>query len=74
MESGSGGARRFIASTYAEFWRRYEAAPPQCRHHYEIIRQGAACHLYFGVLTVQLADASVKSLSCVIEPDAGCEL
>ena len=48
VESGPGGARRFIASTYAEFWRRYEVAPPQCRHHYEIIRQGAACHLYFG--------------------------
>jgi hypothetical protein len=42
------GGRKFIATTYAEFWRRYSALPPALRHHYEIVRQGSPCHLYFG--------------------------
>ena len=45
-----GGGRKFIASTYNEFWRRYNALPPGLRHHYEIVRENAPCHLYFGTL------------------------
>jgi len=30
-----------------EFWRRYRAMPADSRHHYEIIREGSPCHLYF---------------------------
>ena len=45
-----GGGRKFIATAYAEFWRRYSAMPPALRHHYEIVREGSPCHLYFGAL------------------------
>jgi hypothetical protein len=31
----------------AEFWRRYNGMPADERHHYEIIREGRPCHLYF---------------------------
>ena len=60
MESGPNGARRFIVSTYAEFWRRYEAVPPKQRHHYEIIREGAPCHLYFGATPAGYDNASTR--------------
>ena len=40
--------RVFIATTYEEFWKRYSGLSPDERHHYEIIRQGWPCHLYFG--------------------------
>lgn len=42
-----GGVRRFVASTYAEFWRRYLLLPHDKRHHYEIIRADRPCHLYY---------------------------
>eukprot|EP00250_Pteridium_aquilinum_P003703 c14008_g1_i2 orf=149-2014(+) len=41
------GQRRFLATTYKEFWCRYEAMPQDHRHHYEIITEGSPCHLYF---------------------------
>ncbi|XP_057871559.2 uncharacterized protein LOC131077968 isoform X2 [Cryptomeria japonica] len=41
------GKRRFLATTYEEFWRRYEAMDPKYRHHYEVIQEGSPCHLYF---------------------------
>ncbi|EFN56160.1 hypothetical protein CHLNCDRAFT_51806 [Chlorella variabilis] len=47
VEYGQDGKRRFIATSRAEFWRRYLDMLPQHRHYYEIIRQGAPCHLYF---------------------------
>jgi hypothetical protein len=46
VESGPQGRRRFLATSYAELWRRYRDLPPPHRHHYEIIRQGYPCHLY----------------------------
>ena len=49
MERSADGRRAFIVTTYAAFWARYEGMLPQHRHYYEIIRQGAPCHLYFGV-------------------------
>ena len=48
MERSADGRRAFIVTTYAAFWARYEGMLPQHRHYYEIIRQGAPCHLYFG--------------------------
>lgn len=42
------GKRKFLVTSYVEFWRRYNAMPPLHRHYYEIIRQGSPCHLYFG--------------------------
>ncbi|KAK9672585.1 hypothetical protein RND81_12G110100 [Saponaria officinalis] len=41
------GQRRFLVSTYQEFWRRYKNMNPRCRHHYEVIQEGLPCHLYF---------------------------
>ncbi|XP_010261360.1 PREDICTED: DNA-directed primase/polymerase protein isoform X5 [Nelumbo nucifera] len=41
------GQRRFLVSTYAEFWRRYKNMDPKFRHHYEVIQEGLPCHLYF---------------------------
>ncbi|KAK4726573.1 hypothetical protein R3W88_031490 [Solanum pinnatisectum] len=41
------GQRRFLVSTYKEFWRRYKTMNPKFRHHYEVIQEGLPCHLYF---------------------------
>ncbi|KAI9084175.1 hypothetical protein K1719_033846 [Acacia pycnantha] len=41
------GQRRFLASTYTEFWRRYKNMDSKLRHHYEVIKEGLPCHLYF---------------------------
>ncbi|KAL2527356.1 DNA primase [Abeliophyllum distichum] len=41
------GQRRFLISTYKEFWRRYKDMNPKFRHHYEVIQEGLPCHLYF---------------------------
>lgn len=47
VETGSKGARQFIATTYQEFWPRYRRLEAG-RHYYEIVREGWPCHLYFG--------------------------
>ncbi|KAJ0967846.1 hypothetical protein J5N97_024763 [Dioscorea zingiberensis] len=39
--------RRYLVSTYDEFWRRYTVMDPKLRHHYEVIQEGLPCHLYF---------------------------
>lgn len=41
------GQRRFLVSTYDDFWRRYNNMNPKFRHHYEVIQEGLPCHLYF---------------------------
>ncbi|KAL8544106.1 hypothetical protein ACS0TY_004592 [Phlomoides rotata] len=41
------GQRRFLISTYKEFWRRYKEMTSKFRHHYEVIQEGLPCHLYF---------------------------
>ncbi|KAK8964287.1 hypothetical protein KSP40_PGU003773 [Platanthera guangdongensis] len=41
------GQRRFLVSTYDEFWRRYKSMDSKLRHHYEVIQEGHPCHLYF---------------------------
>ncbi|KAA8539966.1 hypothetical protein F0562_026658 [Nyssa sinensis] len=41
------GQRRFLVSTYKEFWQRYKNMNSKFRHHYEVIREGLPCHLYF---------------------------
>ncbi|XP_057426931.1 uncharacterized protein LOC130720319 [Lotus japonicus] len=41
------GKRRFLVSTYTEFWRRYKSMDSKFRHHYEVIQEGLPCHLYF---------------------------
>lgn len=51
VEDGAGadGKRKFVVATYASFWARYAALPPLQRHFYEVIPEGAPCHLYFDV-------------------------
>ena len=46
VELASTGTRRFLVTSYIEFWKRYQTMLPQHRHYYEIIRQGWPCHLY----------------------------
>ncbi|GMY07329.1 DNA-directed primase/polymerase protein [Fagus crenata] len=41
------GQRRFLVSTYNEFWQRYKNMNSKFRHHYEVIQEGLPCHLYF---------------------------
>ncbi|KAG8381247.1 hypothetical protein BUALT_Bualt06G0102700 [Buddleja alternifolia] len=41
------GQRRFLVSTYKEFWQRYKKMNSKFRHHYEVIQEGLPCHLYF---------------------------
>nr|GLL20114.1 DNA-directed primase/polymerase protein [Ipomoea trifida] len=41
------GYRRFLVSTYEDFWKRYNSMNPKRRHHYEVIQEGLPCHLYF---------------------------
>ncbi|XP_062149691.1 uncharacterized protein LOC133858274 [Alnus glutinosa] len=40
------GQRRFLVSTYKEFWKRYKNMDSKYRHHYEVIQEGLPCHLY----------------------------
>lgn len=47
MEREQGG-RLFLCAALQRFWSYYEALPPPQRHHYEILRAGCPCHLYFG--------------------------
>jgi hypothetical protein len=46
VELASTGTRRFLVTSYTEFWKRYSVMLPHHRHYYEIIRQGWPCHLY----------------------------
>jgi hypothetical protein len=46
VELASTGTRRFLVTSYIEFWKRYQTMLPHHRHYYEIIRQGWPCHLY----------------------------
>ncbi|XP_047332072.1 DNA-directed primase/polymerase protein [Impatiens glandulifera] len=41
------GQRRFLVTSYEEFWQRYKSMNPKSRHHYEVIQEGLPCHLYF---------------------------
>ena len=47
VELSSTGRRSYVVASRADFWKRYRMLPPACRHHYEIIRNGEPCHLYF---------------------------
>jgi DNA-directed primase/polymerase protein len=47
QELESNGSRKFLVSSYVEFWRRYKDIPEKFRHFYEIIREGWPCHAYF---------------------------
>ena len=41
------GRRSFGAAAAAALWRRYLALPSETRHHYELLREGRRCRLYF---------------------------
>ncbi len=48
-ELSSTGKRRYLVTTAPKMWTVYgKDCDPSARHHYEIIREGRPCHLYFG--------------------------
>jgi hypothetical protein len=48
LEEAATGRRRFAAAAPSHFWRHYVRAWDEGRcHHYELLREGRACHLYF---------------------------
>eukprot|EP00743_Colponemidia_sp_Colp-15_P009416 GILK01010295.1.p2 GENE.GILK01010295.1~~GILK01010295.1.p2 ORF type:complete len:481 (-),score=59.64 GILK01010295.1:1918-3333(-) len=49
IEVNDTGARRFVVSTYEEFYRSYIDVSSSKRHGYEVIREGAVCWLYFDI-------------------------
>ncbi|KAG0605264.1 hypothetical protein M758_9G044200 [Ceratodon purpureus] len=59
------GQRRFLTTTYNEFWRRYNKMRSGWKHHYEIIRQGRPCHLYFDLEFNTLANAEANGEAMV---------
>lgn len=40
--------RAFMAASIERFYDEYLALPATMRHHYEIIRAGQPCNMYFG--------------------------
>ncbi|KAG7014744.1 DNA-directed primase/polymerase protein [Cucurbita argyrosperma subsp. argyrosperma] len=66
------GQRRFLVSSYSEFWHRYKSMDSKFRHHYEVIQEGAPCHLYFDleyskrIHTGKNEDVMVDSLISVV--------
>lgn len=48
LELESTGKRKFLVSSYIEFWRRYKDMPDKFRHYYEIIREDCPCNMYLG--------------------------
>ncbi|KAK3238400.1 hypothetical protein CYMTET_51584 [Cymbomonas tetramitiformis] len=53
------GRRRFLISSYTEFWRRYLRMRAEDRHYYEILREGLPCHLYYDVEYLYSANPDV---------------
>ncbi|GMF27903.1 unnamed protein product [Phytophthora fragariaefolia] len=47
FESADNGKRRFLVSSFAEFWKNYKSTRADQRHVYEIILEGTPCRLYF---------------------------
>ncbi|KAJ3098179.1 hypothetical protein HDU96_000110 [Phlyctochytrium bullatum] len=41
------GKRKFLVTTYADFWEKYVEMKPEERVYYELIREGCPCKLYF---------------------------
>jgi len=51
VEKAGGGKRRYITAHLGRFMHHYwRECDPSARHHYELIRQGDPCRLYFGRL------------------------
>ena len=41
------GKRKFLVTTYHEFWNKYNDMDSSERHYYEVIPESSPCHLYF---------------------------
>ncbi|KAK2180792.1 hypothetical protein NP493_426g05025 [Ridgeia piscesae] len=52
------GQRVFLVATYQQFWHYYSQLKTGQRHHYEIIPDGAVCHLYFDLEFYRLSNPS----------------
>ncbi|KAK3763490.1 hypothetical protein RRG08_012223 [Elysia crispata] len=42
-----GGQRRYLVTSLLQFWHYYSDLLPNQRHHYEVIREGHTCKLFF---------------------------
>lgn len=48
LETSSTGKRKYIVGNLGRFFHHYwRKSNPQCRHYYELIREGTPCRLYF---------------------------
>eukprot|EP00240_Pyramimonas_obovata_P001887 CAMPEP_0118942450 /NCGR_PEP_ID=MMETSP1169-20130426/36159_1 /TAXON_ID=36882 /ORGANISM="Pyramimonas obovata, Strain CCMP722" /LENGTH=456 /DNA_ID=CAMNT_0006887467 /DNA_START=21 /DNA_END=1388 /DNA_ORIENTATION=- len=65
FEDHTSGTRKFLISSYEEFWRRYQQMPAEQRHHYEIIREGMPCHIFFDIEFVRPVNRSVDGGAAV---------
>ncbi|GFS24289.1 DNA-directed primase/polymerase protein-like [Elysia marginata] len=45
--SSVGGQRRYLVTSLKQFWHHYSDLLPNQRHHYEVIREGRNCKLFF---------------------------
>ncbi|KAJ3054491.1 hypothetical protein HK097_001672, partial [Rhizophlyctis rosea] len=43
------GKRRFLVSTYEDFWSYYRQMNANERHYYELIKEGVPCRLYLDI-------------------------
>jgi hypothetical protein len=65
FEDSKSGTRKFLISSYEEFWRRYLKVRDGERHYYEIIREGTPCHLYFDIEFCRVANPTVDGVAAV---------
>eukprot|EP00976_Prorocentrum_cordatum_P090012 1187938-Prorocentrum_minimum.AAC.3 len=65
FEDATSGTRKFLISSYEEFWRRYQNMPPEQRHHYEIFREGMPCHIFFDIEFSRPANPDVDGVAAV---------
>ena len=56
QEETGAGKRSYIVASREAFWHRYRRMMPPQRHHYEIVRESRACHLYFDLEFCALAN------------------
>ncbi|GFO20328.1 DNA-directed primase/polymerase protein-like [Plakobranchus ocellatus] len=47
LSSNQSGQRRYLVTNLQQFWHYYRYLLPNQRHHYEVIREGRSCKLFF---------------------------
>jgi hypothetical protein len=65
-----GGSRSYVVCSLPELWRRYRAADPADRRHYEILRDGAPAHLYLDIEFKRVDASTGAPINAHIDGDA----